>query len=290
MFSGSYVALITPFRKGAVDEEALRQMVNWQIEQGTHGLVPMGTTGESHTVSSAEHAQVIRIVLEETAGRIPVIAGAGSNNPLESVHYAQVAQHLGANAILCVAGYYNRPSQEGLYQHFHYLHKHTDIPIIIYNIPPRAVVDIKADTMARLAQLPRVVGVKDATGDLSRISQERQLITKPFSYLSGDDITALAYHASGGAGCISVTANIAPALCAQLQNACLAGDYQQALALHEKLVPLHQALFREPNPSGPKYAASLLGLCSAEVRLPLVPLTATTQLEIRQCLERLELL
>ena len=164
MFSGSYVALITPFRKGAIDEEALRRMVNWQIEQGTHGLVPMGTTGESPTVSPAEHAQVIRIVLEETAGRIPVIAGAGSNNPLESVHYAQVAQHLGANAILCVAGYYNRPSQEGLYQHFHYLHEHTDIPIIIYNIPPRAVVDIKADTMARLAQLPRVVGVKDATG------------------------------------------------------------------------------------------------------------------------------
>lgn len=290
MFQGSYVALITPFRNGAVDEVALRRLVNWQIEQGTHGLVPMGTTGESPTVTQAEHEQVIKIVLEETSGRVPVIAGAGSNNPVESVHYAKLAADLGANAMLCVAGYYNRPSQEGLYQHYHYLHEHSTLPIIIYNIPPRAVVDIKADTMARLAQLPRVVGIKDATGDLTRISQERQLIQKPFSYLSGDDITAIAYNASGGRGCISVTANIAPALCAQLQNACLNGDYQQALSLHEKLVPLHQALFREPNPSGPKYAASLLGLCSEEVRLPLVPLTEATKLEIRQCLERLELL
>jgi 4-hydroxy-tetrahydrodipicolinate synthase len=189
-----------------------------------------------------------------------------------------------------VAGYYNRPSQEGLYQHFHHLHEHSSLPIIIYNIPPRAIVDIKADTMARLAMLPRVVGVKDATGDLSRICQERQVITKPFSYFSGDDMTALAYNASGGNGCISVTANIAPALCAQFQNACASGDYQHALALHEKLVPLHQALFREPNPSGPKYAASQLGLCSAEVRLPLVPLTEPVKTEIRSCLERLELL
>lgn len=289
MFEGSYVALITPFRKGVVDEQALRQMVNWQIEQGTHGLVPMGTTGEAPTVTPAEHEHVIRVVLEETAGRVPVIAGAGSNNPVESVHYAQVAANLGANAILCVAGYYNRPSQEGLYQHFHHLHEHSQLPIIIYNIPPRAIVDIKADTMARLAELPRVVGVKDATGDLTRISQERQLIAKPFSYLSGDDMTALAYNAAGGRGCISVTANIAPALCAQFQTACLQDDYRQALTLHEKLVPLHQALFREPNPSGPKYAASLLGLCTEEVRLPLLPLSAATKLEIRACLERLEL-
>lgn len=290
MFSGSYVALITPFRNGRVDEEALRRMVNWQIEQGTQGLVPMGTTGESPTVTQVEHEQVIQIVLEETAGRIPVIAGAGSNNPVESVHYAQVAQNLGADAILCVAGYYNRPSQEGLYQHFHYLHEHTDTPIIIYNIPPRAVVDIKADTMARLAQLPRITGVKDATGDLTRICQERQLIQKSFSYLSGDDMTALAYNASGGNGCISVTANITPKLCAQFQNACLTSNYQAALAIHEKLVPLHQALFREPNPSGPKYAASLLGLCTADLRLPLIPLSEPVKIEIRQCLERLELI
>lgn len=290
MLTGSYVALITPFRNGRIDEAALRQMVNWHITQGTHGLVPMGTTGEAPTVSQAEHEQIIRIVLAETAGRIPVIAGAGSNNPLESVHYAQVAADLGADAILCVAGYYNRPSQEGLYQHFQYLHEHSRLPIIIYNIPPRTVVDIKADTMARLAQLSRVVGVKDATGDLTRISQERQLIHKPFSYLSGDDLTALAYNAAGGNGCISVTANIAPALCAQFQTACLNADYRQALVLHEKLVPLHQALFREPNPSGPKYAAFLLGLCSEEVRLPLVPLSEGTKLEIRQCLEKLELL
>lgn len=290
MFEGSYVALITPFRHNAIDEPALRRMVNWHIEQGTHGLVPMGTTGEAPTVSQAEHEQVLRIVLEETAGRIPVIAGAGSNNPIESVHYAQVAASLGAQAVLCVAGYYNRPSQEGLYQHFHYLHEHSTLPIIIYNIPPRAVVDIKAETMARLAALPRVIGVKDATGDLTRISRERQLITKPFAYLSGDDMTALAYNAMGGRGCISVTANIAPALSAQFQTACLNGDYQQALVSHEKLVPLHQALFREPNPSGPKYAASLLGLCSEEVRLPLVPLSAATKLEIRQCLHQLALI
>lgn len=290
MFQGSYVALITPFSNGQIDEVALRRMVNWHIEQGTHGLIPMGTTGESPTVSQAEHEQVIRIVIEETAGQIPVIAGAGSNNPVESVHYAKVAADLGADAILCVAGYYNRPSQEGLYQHFNYLHEHSSLPIIIYNIPPRAVVDIKADTMARLAQLPRVIGVKDATGDLTRISQERQLIAKPFSYLSGDDMTALAYNAAGGNGCISVTANIAPKLCAQFQTACLNGDYRQALVLHEQLVPLHQALFREPNPSGPKYAASLLGLCSEEVRLPLVPLTEASKVEIRQCLQRLELI
>lgn len=290
MFTGSYVALITPFRNGVVDEIALRNLVNWQLEQGTHGLVAMGTTGESPTVSQAEHEQVIRIVLEETAGRVPVIAGAGSNNPVESVHYAQVAEDLGANAILCVAGYYNRPSQAGLYQHFYYLHEHSQLPIIIYNIPPRVVVDIKADTMASLAQLPRVVGVKDATGDLTRICQERQLIPKPFSYLSGDDMTALAYNASGGHGCISVTANIAPKLCAQFQTACLAGDYHEALALHETLVPLHQALFREPNPSGSKYAASLLGLCSEELRLPLLPLSEPVKTEIRQCLERLELI
>lgn len=290
MFSGSYVALITPFRNGRVDEKALRQMVNWHIEQGTHGLIPMGTTGESSTVSSAEHEATVRIVIEETAGRIPVIAGAGSNNPIEAVHYAQYAQEQGANAVLCVAGYYNRPSQEGLYQHFKYLHDHTDLPIIIYNIPPRAVVDIKADTMARIAALPRVVGVKDATGDITRISQERQLIKKPFAYLSGDDMNAVAYNALGGNGCISVTANIAPKLCSQLQTACANGDFRTALTIHEKLVPLHQALFREPNPTGPKYAASLLGLCTDEVRLPMVPLSEGTKAELKQCLAQLELI
>ncbi|WP_020560727.1 4-hydroxy-tetrahydrodipicolinate synthase [Thiofilum flexile] len=290
MFSGSYVALITPFREGEVDEKALRHMVNWHIEQGTHGLIPMGTTGESSTVSTAEHEAVVKIVIEEVAGRIPVLAGAGSNNPLEAVHYAQYAQEQGADGVLCVAGYYNRPSQEGLYQHFKYLHDHTDLPIIIYNIPPRTIVDIKPETMARIAELPRVMGVKDATGDITRISQERQLIHKPFAYFSGDDMNALAYHVLGGKGCISVTANIAPQLCAQLQNACAQGDYRQALAIHERLVPLHQALFCEPNPSGAKYAASLLGLCSEEVRLPMLPLSAVNKARIKQCLMDLELL
>ena len=271
MFQGSYVALITPFRDGQIDEEALRRLVNWHIEQGTHGLVPMGTTGESPTVSHEEHKQVVRVVVEEASKRIPVIAGAGSNNPAEALDYAQYAEKIGADGILCVAGYYNRPSQEGLFQHFKLVHDATDIPMVIYNIPPRAVVDISPETMARLASLPRVVGVKDATKDLSRISLERQLIDGSFSYLSGEDMTSVAYNSQGGNGCISVIANVLPQVFAQMQTACLNGDYQEALEIHEKLVPLHLALSDDPNPSGIKYAASLLGLCSEEVRLPMLP-------------------
>ena len=270
MFQGSYVALITPFRNGQIDEEALRGLVNWHIEQGTHGLVPMGTTGESATVSHEEHKRVVRIVIEEAAKRIPVIAGAGSNNPVEALEHAHYAEKLGADGILCVAGYYNRPSQEGLYQHFKYLHDVTKIPMIIYNIPPRAVVDILPETMARLADLPRVMGVKDATKDLSRISLERQLISKPFSYLSGEDMTPVAYNAQGGNGCISVTANVAPKLSAKMQTACSNGHFKEALEIHEKLTPLHLAMSQDPSPSGVKFAASLLGLCSDEVRLPIL--------------------
>jgi 4-hydroxy-tetrahydrodipicolinate synthase len=271
MFQGSYVALITPFRNGQIDEEALRGLVNWHIKEGTHGLVVMGTTGESATVSHQEHKQVVSIVVEETAKRIPVIAGAGSNNPVEALEHAQHAEKAGADGVLCVAGYYNRPSQEGLYQHFKYLHDATKIPMIIYNIPPRAIVDILPETMARLASLPRVVGVKDATKDLSRISLERQLINKPFSYFSGEDMTPVAYNAQGGNGCISVTANVAPQLHAEMQTACLDGDFQKALEIHEKLTPLHLALSQDPSPSGVKYAASLMGLCSEEIRLPILP-------------------
>jgi 4-hydroxy-tetrahydrodipicolinate synthase len=290
MFCGSYVALITPFRNGALDEVALRRMVNWQIEKGTQGLVPMGTTGESTTVSEEEHKRVVAIVVEETGGRVPVIAGAGSNNPVEALFYARYAEKIGANGILCVAGYYNRPSQEGMYEHFKYIHDATNIPIIVYNIPPRTIVDISPQTMARLAKLPRVMGVKDATRDLSRISHERLLIDKPFSYLSGEDMTAVAYNALGGNGCISVTANICPMLCSELQLACSEGNYKHALELHETLMPLHQALFEEPSPSGIKYAASLLGLCSDEVRLPMVPLSDRTKANLRSIMERLELI
>ncbi|MBN0988077.1 4-hydroxy-tetrahydrodipicolinate synthase [Amphritea pacifica] len=290
MFYGSYTALITPFNQGNVDEEALRQLVNWQIDQGTQGLVPVGTTGESPTITEAEHKRIIEIVVEETAGRVPVIAGAGSNNPAEALVYAKTAERAGADGILCVAGYYNRPSQAGLYEHFKLIHDQTNIPIIIYNIPPRTIVDVQPQTMAQLAALPRITGVKDATMDLSRISRERSLIKRDFSYMSGEDITAVAYNALGGRGCISVTANVAPALCAAMQSACQNGDYQTALAIHERLMPLHLALFEEPSPSGIKYALSLTGICQDEVRLPILPASAATREKIEAALTQLSLI
>jgi 4-hydroxy-tetrahydrodipicolinate synthase len=280
MFSGSYVALVTPFTNGKLDEEALRKIVNWQIEKGTNGLVPVGTTGESPTLSEAEHKRVVEITVEEANGRVPVIAGAGSNNPVEALAYAEHAKELGADAILCVAGYYNRPNQDGLYAHFEYIHNNVDIPMVIYNIPPRAIVDIQPATMAKLAALKNVVGVKDATGDLSRITLERMAIDGDFAYLSGEDMTALAYNASGGNGCISVTANVAPTRCAAMQAACAAGDYAEALRISEELAPLHKAMFAEPSPAGAKYAASLLGLCSAEARMPVMPLSAESKATI----------
>ena len=245
----------------------------------------MGTTGESSTVTAEEHKHVVEMVVKTVAGRIPVIAGAGSNNPIEALEFAQHAQSVGADGVLCVAGYYNRPSQEGLYQHFRMLHDNTDIPIIIYNIPPRAVVDITPETMSRLADLPRVAGVKDATGDLTRISQERQLIKKPFCYFSGDDMTAVAYNALGGSGCISVTANVLPQLNSALQVACLSHDYQRALAYHDQLISVHQALFEEPSPSGVKFAMSYLGLCDNEVRLPILSANTHSQSMIMRCLD-----
>lgn len=281
MFSGSLVALVTPFINDQVDEDALRRMVDWQIEQGTHGLVPVGTTGESPTLSESEHKRVIEVVVAQAAGRIRILAGAGSNNPAESIEYARCAERAGADGVLVVVGYYNRPSQDGIFEHFRLLHDATSLPIIVYNIPPRAVVDIKPETMARLADLERVIGVKDATGDLGRISEERLLLGNNFDYLSGDDLTAVAYRAAGGKGCISVTANIAPALCAQLQDACDRGDYALALSCHEKLVPLHISLFAEPSPAGAKYAASLLNLCEPDVRLPILPISAASKQRIR---------
>ncbi len=290
MFKGSIVALITPFRDGQVDEDALRKLVNWHVEQGTDGIVPCGTTGESPTLSHDEHNRVVEIVVKEVSGRIPVIAGAGSNNTAEAISLTQHAQEAGADGVLHVAGYYNRPNQEGLYQHFKAVHDASDLPIIVYNIPPRAIVDILPETMARMANLPRIVGVKDATGDVARVSRERLLLGDNFCQLSGEDGTALAYNAQGGDGCISVTANVAPKLCAEFQKACTAGNYVQALGMHENLMPLHIALFLEPSPAGTKYAASLLGLCEAEARLPVVPLTKSTAERVEAALKDVGLL
>lgn len=289
MFSGSFTAMVTPFRDGELDEVALRQNVNFQIENGTHGLVPVGTTGESPTVTEEEHKRVIQVVVEESAGRVPVMAGAGSNNPVEALAFAKAAEQSGADGILCVAGYYNRPSQEGLYQHFKYIHDASTLPMVIYNIPPRAIVDIQPETLARLAQLPRVVGVKDATADLARPSIEKHLIGNEFSYLSGEDLTAIAYNSVGGNGCISVTSNVAPKLCSELQVACQQGDYNKAQSIHAKLVPLHQALFAEPSPAGIKYAMSLIGLCTDDVRLPIMPLQNNSKENIKAAMQALGL-
>lgn len=286
MFKGSIVALITPFKDGQVDEASLRKLVDWHVDQGTHGIVPVGTTGESPTLSHAEHCRVVEIVVEQAAGRVPVIAGAGSNNTIEAIEFTRHAQQAGADATLHVAGYYNRPHQEGLYQHFKAVHDATDIPIIVYNIPPRAIVDIQPETMARLADLPRIVGVKDATGDVSRVSKERMAIRNGFCYLSGEDGTALAYNAQGGNGCISVTANVAPKLCSEFQLACLDGDYATALEYHERLMPLHVALFLEPSPAGTKYAAGLLGLCGDDARLPIVPLSDASKERVKDALRQ----
>lgn len=290
MHYGSYTALVTPMHTTGIDEDALRRLVNWQVEQGSHGLVAVGTTGESATLTFAEHKRVVEIVVQECAGRIPVLAGAGSNNPEEAIVFAQHAEKTGADGLLCVAGYYNKPSQEGLYQHFKAVHDATALPIIVYNIPPRCVVEISVATLARLAKLPRVVGVKDATGNTNRILLERQLIDKSFYYFSGDDIAAVAYNANGGCGCISVTANIAPNLCAQLQNACRDNNFARALELQTLLTPLHHALFIEPNPAGAKYAAFLLGFCQDLCRLPMVPLTDATELAIREAMVQLRLI
>ncbi|MFC3912755.1 4-hydroxy-tetrahydrodipicolinate synthase [Pseudaeromonas sharmana] len=290
MIQGSIVALITPFRDGRLDEAALCRMVEWHIEQGTHGIVPVGTTGESPTLSHDEHCRVIELVVQQAAGRVPVIAGAGSNNPIEAIEYTRVAERAGADATLHVAGYYNRPNQDGLFHHFKMLHDETNIPIILYNIPPRAIVDIQPATMARLAELPRIIGVKDATGDLSRPWSERQLIKKPFTWLSGEDATAVAYNVSGGTGCISVTANVAPKLVAQVQELTLAGKWDEAKALQDRLIPLHQAMFAEPSPAGAKYAASLLGLCTETCRIPVMPLSEATKARIRSVMEQLELI
>ena len=290
MIKGSLVALVTPFRNDQIDEEAIRNMVRWHIEQGTDGIVPMGTTGESATLDAKEHSRVTEIVVEEAAGRVAIVAGAGSNNTRSAIYNNDRAQDVGADASLHVAGYYNRPSQEGLFRHFEAVHATSRIPMIIYNIPARAVVDIRPETMARLGALPRVVGVKDATGDLSRPILESMLIETEFSFLSGDDGTAVAYNAAGGNGCISVTANIAPSLCSQMQNACRDANFTLAADIQKSLMRVHMALFAEPSPAGAKYAASLLGLCDEYCRLPIVPLSQGTKSAIRDAMSGLDLI
>jgi len=277
MLRGSLVALVTPFKNGQVDVDTLKKLVEWHIEQGTHGLVPVGTTGESPTLTHEEHEMVVTETVKAAAGRVPVVAGAGSNNTAESLRHMKHAKAVGADAALVVTPYYNKPTQEGLYAHFATLHDAVELPIVIYNIPPRSVVDMSPKTMGELAKLPRIIGVKDATGDLSRVSQQRITCGVDFLQISGEDATAHGFNAQGGVGCISVTANVAPALCSALQSACLTGDYAKALEIQDRLMPLHQAVFTEPGLVGVKFAMSELGLCSDEVRLPLTPLTEGTK-------------
>ena len=287
---GSITALVTPFKAAAIDEDAFRAHVDWQIENGTHGLVPVGTTGESPTLSHDEHRRIVEICVLEAKGRVPVVAGAGSNNTREAVDLAVHAEKSGADGVLVVTPYYNKPSQEGLFQHFKAVNDAIGIPILIYNIPPRSVVDMSIDTMKRLYELKNIVGVKDATANVGRVSTQRDQLGPDFIQLSGEDLTALAAMAAGSHGCISVTSNVAPRACADMQGACLSGDYAAALRLQDRLVPLHTALFLEPNPAGPKYGLSVLGRMSEETRLPMVPLTDATRGSIRAAMVKAGLL
>lgn len=290
-FHGSIVALITPFKDGKLDEKALERMVEWHIANGTHAIVPTGTTGESPTLSEKEHTRVVELVVQIAKGRIPVMAGAGSNNPIEAIHYSQEAEKAGADGLLHVAGYYNKPSQDGLYTHFKMVHDNCGLPIFVYNIPGRAVVNVLPQTLARLAQLPRIAGIKDATGDLARPWIERTLIKRDdFTWLSGEDATQVSYNVAGGSGCISVTANIAPKLVAKVQELTFENKWQEARELQQKLMPLHQLMFKEPSPAGAKYAASLLGLCSEKARLPIMPLSQGVKDAIKEQMQVLELI
>ena len=273
---GSITALVTPFRDGAVDEEAFRSHIDWQIENGTHGLVP--------TLSHREHERVVEICVEAAGGRVPVIAGAGSNSTAEAVAFSRHAEAVGADAVLIVTPYYNKPTQEGLYQHFKAINDAIGLPILIYNIPGRSVIDMSVDTMARLYELKNIAGVKDATANLARVSLQRQAMGPDFIQLSGEDATALGFMAHGGHGCISVTSNVAPRLCAEMQNACLKGDYASALKVQDRLMPLHTNLFIETNPSPVKYAASVLGLMEETVRLPMIPVSDDTRQKVRSAM------
>jgi 4-hydroxy-tetrahydrodipicolinate synthase len=290
MIRGSIPALVTPFKNGQLDLDTLKQLIEWHIECGTSGFVPVGTTGESPTLSHAEHETVVREVVRMVAGRKPVVAGAGSNNTVESARLVKHAEAVGADAALVVTPYYNKPTQRGLIAHFTMLHDCCTLPIIIYNIPGRSVVDMSPETMGELAKLPRIIGVKDATGDITRVSRQRETCGHDFVQLSGEDASALGFNAHGGVGCISVTANVAPKLCAEFQAATLAGDYAKALEYQDRLMPLHTAIFLEPGLVGAKYGLSLLGKCPQGVRLPLVGLSEGTKQAIRAAMVQAGLL
>src|SRR5947207_1590200 len=283
-FKGSFTALVTPFKNGGLDEKAFRDLVDWQVAEGTKGFVPVGTTGESPTLSHAEHRQVVQWCVEQAGGRVPVIAGAGSNSTEEAIEFARHAQECGADAVLVVTPYYNKPTQEGLYRHFKAINDAIGIPIFIYNIPARSVIDMSVDTMKRLFELDNIAGVKDATANVVRVSQQRAAMGEGFNQLSGEDATALGFMAHGGHGCISVTSSVAPRLCAEFQDACLKGDYRAALKLQDKLMPLHTALFIETNPAPAKYALSVLGKCADTVRLPMVPIAESTKAAVRDAM------
>jgi 4-hydroxy-tetrahydrodipicolinate synthase len=290
MFKGSITALITPFKNAALDEAGLIRFVEWQIAEGTHGLVPVGTTGESPTLDYDEHKRVIELTVQTAKKRVPVIAGAGSNSTDEAIELSQHSEKVGADGVLIVTPYYNKPTQEGLYQHFKAINDAINIPIVIYNIPPRSVVDMSVATMARLARLKNIVGVKDATANLARPSLQRAACGSEFIQLSGEDATALGYMAHGGAGCISVASNVAPRLCAEFQNACMAGDFKKALGYQDRLTALHDVLFCETNPGPVKYAVSRLGFCSPDMRLPMVPISEASRAAIDSVLDDLGLL
>ena len=284
MIKGSLPALVTPFKNGELDLVTLKKLVEWHVAEGSTGLVPVGTTGESPTLSHDEHQRVIEVVVQTAAGRVPVVAGAGSNNTREGISLIQFAERVGAQAALVVTPYYNKPTQAGMIAHFTALHDCCTLPIIIYNIPGRAVVDMSPETMGKLAKLPRIIGVKDATGKIERVSQQRATCGADFIQLSGEDATALGFNAHGGVGCISVTANVAPRLCAEFQAATLNGDYARALEYQDRLMPLHDAVFIEPGLVSAKYCLSLLGLCSDEVRLPLVGLTDGAKVKLQSAM------
>jgi 4-hydroxy-tetrahydrodipicolinate synthase len=289
MFKGALTALITPFSNGKIDEKAYQLLIERQIEEGIHGLVPCGTTGECATLSPAEHNQAIDLCIEMVVGRVPVMVGSGSNSTAEAIAMSVHAEKKGADAVLVVTPYYNKPSQEGMYQHFKAINDAVGIPVILYNVPGRSVVDLADETIARLAELKNIKGIKDATGNLERPSRLRMLVGNEFMQFSGDDGSALAFNAQGGIGCISVTANIVPDLCVKLQNLWVDGKHDEALALHDQLMPLHQIMFCEGNPTPVKYAASLMGLCEAEVRLPLVQPTSANKARIKKVLQVMEL-
>jgi 4-hydroxy-tetrahydrodipicolinate synthase len=283
-FRGSFTALVTPFKNGSLDEKAFRAIVEWQITEGTNGLVPVGTTGESPTLSHDEHKQVVEWCIDQARGRVPVIAGSGSNSTVEAVELSRHAEEAGADAVLIVTPYYNKPTQEGLYRHYKAINDAIGIPIIIYNIPGRSIVDMSVETMARLFELKNIAGVKDATANMTRVTQQRAAMGPDFNQLSGEDITALGFMAHGGHGCISVTSNVAPRLCAEFQAACLKGDFATALRLQDKLAPLHINLFVETSPAPIKYAMSLIGKCANTVRLPMVPASEKAQTAVRQAM------